>query len=53
MASVLGTDLERIAVAHPNTEHPHVHIAIRGIAVDIEGKWNGGIPREGNTSLYA
>jgi hypothetical protein len=27
----LGTHLEWIAVAHYNTEHPHVHIALRGV----------------------
>lgn len=30
MAKDLGTDLQWIAVEHYNTEHPHVHIAIRG-----------------------
>jgi hypothetical protein len=32
----LGTPLEWAAVAHYNTEHPHVHIALRGI--DNEGR---------------
>ncbi|HEX4133247.1 MAG TPA: DUF3363 domain-containing protein [Bryobacteraceae bacterium] len=27
----LGTEVEWVAVAHYNTEHPHVHIALRGI----------------------
>jgi hypothetical protein len=27
----LGTDLEWLAVEHHNTEHPHVHIVIRGV----------------------
>jgi type IV secretory pathway VirD2 relaxase len=27
----LGTKLEWIAVVHHNTEHPHIHIALRGI----------------------
>ena len=27
-----GTDLEWIAVTHHNTEHPHVHMVIRGVA---------------------
>jgi type IV secretory pathway VirD2 relaxase len=31
MAKNLGTDLEWIAVAHHNTEHPHVHMVIRGV----------------------
>ncbi len=29
-----GTDLEWVAVAHHNTEHPHVHIVVRGIRND-------------------
>lgn len=28
----LGRTLEWVAVAHYNTEHPHVHIALRGVA---------------------
>jgi type IV secretory pathway VirD2 relaxase len=31
MQTDLGTSLEWIAVAHYNTEHPHVHIALRGV----------------------
>ena len=31
MQTELGTPLEWIAVSHYNTEHPHVHIALRGI----------------------
>jgi hypothetical protein len=27
----VGTDLEWVAVTHHNTEHPHVHLAIRGL----------------------
>jgi hypothetical protein len=27
----LGTDLEWVAVEHHNTEHPHVHVVIRGV----------------------
>jgi type IV secretory pathway VirD2 relaxase len=27
----LGTELEWVAVTHYNTEHPHVHMAIRGV----------------------
>jgi len=34
MAADLGTDLEWIAVTHYNTEHPHVHVAIRGARSD-------------------
>jgi len=34
MENDLGTDLEWIAVAHHNTEHPHVHMAIRGVRSD-------------------
>jgi type IV secretory pathway VirD2 relaxase len=32
----LGTPLEWVAVAHYNTEHPHVHIALRG--TNAEGR---------------
>ena len=31
MQTDLGTPLEWIAVAHYNTEHLHVHIALRGV----------------------
>jgi len=31
MAKDLGTDLEWVAVEHHNTEHPRVHVAIRGL----------------------
>jgi type IV secretory pathway VirD2 relaxase len=31
VAEDLNTDVEWVAVAHHNTEHPHVHIALRGI----------------------
>jgi type IV secretory pathway VirD2 relaxase len=30
----LGTRLEWIAVAHFNTEHPHVHVALRGVGTE-------------------
>jgi type IV secretory pathway VirD2 relaxase len=30
----LGTNLEWLAVAHYNTEHPHIHMVIRGIKSD-------------------
>jgi type IV secretory pathway VirD2 relaxase len=36
MAKDLGTDLEWMAVEHYNTEHPHVHIALRGLRNDGE-----------------
>jgi hypothetical protein len=36
MANDLRTDLEWLAVAHYNTEHPHVHMAIRGVSSDGE-----------------
>lgn len=36
MESDLGTQLEWVAAVHHNTEHPHVHIAVRG--VDDEGR---------------
>src|SRR5947208_2881613 len=39
----LNTDLEWVAVIHYNTEHPHVHIALRG--VDQRGK-SLRLPRE-------
>src|SRR5260370_3483890 len=32
----LGTQLEWVAAVHHNTEHPHVHVAVRG--VDDEGR---------------
>jgi hypothetical protein len=34
MEEDLGTDLEWVAVEHHNTEHPHVHIAVRGVRGD-------------------
>src|SRR5262249_49766475 len=34
MAVDLGTTLEWVAVAHYNSEHPHVHIVMRGITSD-------------------
>lgn len=34
MATDLGTDLEWVAVEHYNTEHPHVHIVLRGLRDD-------------------
>jgi hypothetical protein len=34
MQTDLGTPLEWIAVAHYNTEHPHVHIALRGVGAE-------------------
>ena len=34
MEKDLGTKLEWVAVPHFNTEHPHVHIALRGIRED-------------------
>jgi type IV secretory pathway VirD2 relaxase len=30
----LGTPLDWVAVAHFNTEHPHVHVALRGVGQD-------------------
>jgi type IV secretory pathway VirD2 relaxase len=32
MEADLGNPLEWVAVAHFNTEHPHVHVALRGVA---------------------
>jgi type IV secretory pathway VirD2 relaxase len=34
MEKDLGTNLEWVAVTHFNTEHPHVHIALRGLRED-------------------
>src|SRR3984957_9452366 len=36
MEKDLGTQVEWVAAAHYNTEHPHVHVALRGI--DAEGR---------------
>jgi len=30
----LGGPLEWVAVVHRNTEHPHAHVALRGVAAD-------------------
>src|SRR5580700_1318464 len=30
----LGTDVEWVAVEHHNTEHPHVHVVVRGLRTD-------------------
>ncbi len=37
MEKDLGTDLEWVAVEHHNTEHPHVHVVIRGVRSDGTG----------------
>ncbi len=34
MQTDLGTPLEWIAVTHYNTQHPHVHIALRGVGAE-------------------
>ncbi|MGO9010155.1 MAG: DUF3363 domain-containing protein [Bryobacteraceae bacterium] len=34
MEEDLGTDLEWVAVEHHNTEHPHVHVVVRGVRGD-------------------
>ena len=34
MEKDLGTKLEWVAITHFNTEHPHVHVALRGIRDD-------------------
>jgi len=34
MEEDLGTDLEWVAVEHHNTEHPHVHVVVRGVRSD-------------------
>src|SRR5579863_5097422 len=35
MEKDLGTELEWVAVEHHNTEHPHVHVVVRGIRCDL------------------
>ena len=37
MEKDLGTDLEWVAVEHHNTEHPHVHVVVRGVRTDGTG----------------
>ncbi len=34
MGEDLGTNLEWVAVEHHNTEHPHVHVVVRGVRGD-------------------
>jgi type IV secretory pathway VirD2 relaxase len=34
MGKDLGTSLEWVAVEHHNTEHPHVHVVVRGLRTD-------------------
>ena len=34
METDLGTPLEWVAAAHFNTEHPHVHVALRGVGAE-------------------
>jgi type IV secretory pathway VirD2 relaxase len=34
MEKDLGTDLDWVAVGHHNTEHPHVHVVVRGLRTD-------------------
>lgn len=34
LSQELGSELEWVAVAHFNTGHPHVHVAIRGVTTD-------------------
>ncbi len=34
MESDLGTKLEWVAVVHLNTQHPHIHVALRGVRDD-------------------
>lgn len=36
MEKDLGTELAWVAVTHHNTEHPHVHVVVRGIRSDRE-----------------
>jgi type IV secretory pathway VirD2 relaxase len=42
METDLGKDLEWAAVIHRNTEHPHVHVVLRGIATGVPFR----LPRE-------
>jgi hypothetical protein len=37
MEKDLGTGLEWVAVEHHNTEHPHVHVVVRGLRTDGTG----------------
>ncbi len=37
MEKDLGTDLEWVAAEHHNTEHPHVHVVVRGLRSDGAG----------------
>ena len=34
IATDLGAPLEWVAVTHYNTDHPHIHLALRGVSVD-------------------
>ncbi len=34
METDLGTRLEWVAASHFNTEHPHVHVALRGVGAE-------------------
>jgi type IV secretory pathway VirD2 relaxase len=36
MEKDLGSPLEWVAVAHYNTEHPHVHLALRGVGAEAQ-----------------
>lgn len=48
MASDLHTSLEWVAVAHFNTEHPHVHVALRGVDTNgVEVKFDREYVRHG------
>lgn len=42
-----GAPLEWVAVVHNNTEHPHVHIAIRGVAAGQELRLDRDLIRSG------
>jgi hypothetical protein len=42
-----GAPLEWVAVVHNNTEHPHVHIAIRGVAAEQELRLDRDLIRNG------
>lgn len=43
----IGAPLEWVAVVHNNTEHPHVHVALRGVAAGQELRLDKNLIRSG------
>ncbi|MFN0160970.1 MAG: DUF3363 domain-containing protein [Burkholderiales bacterium] len=43
----IGAPLEWVAVVHNNTEHPHVHVALRGVAAGRELRLDKNLIRSG------